>query len=54
MRSGGFSLIELIVAITVAGIIAAFIGMFLKTPTDAYFAQVHRADLTDSADSVSG
>jgi len=52
MRSRGFSLIELIVAITVAGIIAAFIGMFLKTPTDVYFAQVHRADLTDSADAI--
>jgi len=52
MRARGFSLIELVVAITIAGIIAAFIGMFLKTPTDAYFAQVHRADLTDSADAL--
>ena len=48
----GFTLIELIVSITIAGIIVGFIGMFMATPMQAYYAQTRRTDLTDSAEAI--
>ena len=48
----GFTLIELVVSIVIAGLIAGFIGMFVATPMQAYFAQTRRSDLVDSADAA--
>ncbi len=39
-------------SITIAAIIAGFIGMFMATPMEAYFAQTRRTDLGDSADAI--
>ena len=51
-RARGFTLVELVVAITIASIIVGFIGMFMATPIQAYFAQARRTDLADSADAL--
>jgi MSHA biogenesis protein MshO len=51
-RNRGFTLIELVVSMAIAGVIAGFIGMFMATPMEAYFAQTRRTDLADSADAT--
>lgn len=51
-RARGFSLIELIVVITLAAVIAVFLVFFLTTPVDAYFAQTRRSDLVDAEDRI--
>jgi len=48
----GFTLIELVIVITVGAIVAVFMVFFLGTPIDAYFAQSSRANLVDSGDRV--
>jgi MSHA biogenesis protein MshO len=48
----GFSLIELIVVIVIASVLAVFMVSFLGTPIQAYAAQSRRAALADSADHV--
>lgn len=50
--SRGFSLVELVVVITIAAIIAVFLVFFLTTPVDSYFAQTRRSDLVDSQDRI--
>ena len=50
--SRGFSLVELVVVITIAAIIAVFLVFFLTTPVDAYFAQTRRSDLVDAEDRI--
>ncbi len=51
-RERGFTLIELVVSIAIAAVIVGFVGMFMSTPMDAYFAQTRRTDLSDSADAI--
>lgn len=51
-RGGGFTLIELVVSITIAGVLAVFMVFFLSTPVESYFAQSRRADLVDSEDRI--
>lgn len=46
----GVTLIELVVTMTVASIVVAFMVVFIKSPVDAYLAQSRRADLVDEAD----
>jgi len=46
------TLIELVVVITLCGICAIFMTMFMVTPIDAYTAQAQRAGLTDAADAA--
>lgn len=46
----GFTLIEAIVAITITGILAAIVAVFINKPVQGYFDSVRRAELTDQAD----
>jgi MSHA biogenesis protein MshO len=50
--SRGFTIIELVIAISLAGIVIAFAAMFIVTPVNSYRAQARRAELVDSADAV--
>lgn len=49
-RHAGVTLIELIVVITITGIIAVVLGMFIVRPIQGYEAQVRRAELVDAAE----
>jgi MSHA biogenesis protein MshO len=51
-RSQGFSLIEMVVALTIAGIVVGFAASLLVTPVQAYMTQSRRADLSGSADAA--
>ena len=51
--AAGFTLVELVVVIAIAAIVAAFIVLFLDAPVQSYFAQTRRSDLVDSADRIS-
>lgn len=46
----GFTLIEMIVAIVVGGVLVALSGMFVRNQLNTYFDISARADLTDTAD----
>lgn len=48
LRQRGFSLIEMIVAITVLGILGAAAAVFLRGPIASYFDTGRRADLADA------
>lgn len=48
-RPAGFSLVELVVVITVTGIIASTIGLFIGGPIQAYLDQARRGGLVDAA-----
>ncbi len=50
MRQRGMTLIELVITITVASIVAGFMSMFITLPMNAYSAQTRRATLVDAAD----
>ena len=46
----GFTLVELIMVITITGIIASMVAVFIRAPVDAYIDSARRAELTDQAD----
>jgi MSHA biogenesis protein MshO len=48
----GFTLVELVICIVLAAIVAAFMVLFLDSPVQSYFQQTRRADLIDSADRI--
>ncbi|MFA5171356.1 MAG: prepilin-type N-terminal cleavage/methylation domain-containing protein [Sulfuriferula sp.] len=48
----GFTLIEMIVVITITGIIAAVVATFIRAPVQGYLDSVRRAELTDVADTA--
>lgn len=52
-RPRGFTLLEMVVAITVASILIVFLTMFLSAPVNAYFAQGRRMDFVDTVERVS-
>ena len=51
-RQRGVTLIEMIVAIVVSGILIAMVGMFVNNQVTAYFDVARRAELSDVADGV--
>lgn len=51
-RSRGFSLIELIVALTVSVVVVGFIATFIAVPVRAHVAQVRRGELAASAETL--
>jgi len=48
----GFTLIELVVTLVVAGIVVAFMSLFMVAPVQGYLAQSRRAELTDAANNA--
>jgi MSHA biogenesis protein MshO len=51
-RSTGFTLVEMIVSIVVAGIVISMVGMFLRRQIDSYVDVSNRAQLADAADTA--
>jgi prepilin-type N-terminal cleavage/methylation domain-containing protein len=51
-RQSGFTLIELVVALTISVVIVGFVAMFVSVPVQAHFAQARRSELTAFADAV--
>lgn len=52
LRATGFTLVEIVVAMAVLGIIAAMGAIFVKPAIDAYVGQQRRAELSDVADTA--
>lgn len=48
-RAAGFTLVELVVSITLAAIVLGFAGMLITAPLENYELQARRAELADSA-----
>jgi MSHA biogenesis protein MshO len=51
-RQAGFTLIELIVALTISVVVVGFIATFIAVPVQSHMAQARRADLAASAEAV--
>lgn len=49
-KSTGFTLIEMIMVITITGVIAGMVAVFIRAPVEGYVDSVRRAELTDQAD----
>lgn len=52
LKQNGFTLIELVVTISISAVVVGFMVMFLVTPVDAYIAQARRAELVAEANMV--
>lgn len=52
MKARGFTLIELVMVITIMGVLAASLTVFLRPAIESYFDTRRRADLTDIADTA--
>lgn len=48
----GFTLVEMIIVITILGVISAVLAVFIRSPIEGYFDAVRRAELVDSADTA--
>ena len=46
----GFTLVEMIMVITITGIIAGMVAVFIRAPVEGYVDAVRRAEMTDQAD----
>jgi MSHA biogenesis protein MshO len=51
-RQGGFTFIELIVALTIAVVVAGFVATFIAVPVQSHLAQARRSELAASAEAV--
>jgi len=51
-RSRGFTLVEMIIAIVITGILVGIVGMFGRRQIDAYMDVGNRAELADAADTA--
>lgn len=51
-RQAGFTLIELIVALTVSVVVIGFVANFIAVPVQSHLAQARRSDLAASAEAV--
>lgn len=51
-RSRGFSLIELVVALTISAVVVGFIATFIAVPVRAHIAQARRSELAASAETL--
>lgn len=51
-HKGGFTLIEMIITITLTGIIAAMVAVFIRSPVQGYVDSARRAGMTDVADTA--
>ncbi len=49
----GFTLLEVVVAISISAILVGFVAMLVSTPVDAYIDQSERARLTAASETVS-
>ena len=52
VASRGFTLVELVISISLCAIVVAFAAMFIVTPVNSYKAQERRAEMVDAADAV--
>ena len=52
-RQGGFTLIELVVALTISVVVVGFIATFIAVPVQSHVAQARRSELAASAEAVS-
>lgn len=52
VKSRGFTLVEAVMVITITGILASMVAVFIKQPVDSYFDAARRAELTDTADTT--
>jgi MSHA biogenesis protein MshO len=51
-RSRGFTMIELVVGLTIAALVVGFIASFIAIPVSAHLAQARRAELAASAEAL--
>lgn len=51
-KHAGFSLVEMIIVITIVGIVGSMVAVFMRAPIESYVAQDRRARLTDTADTA--
>lgn len=51
-RCRGFTVVELVISMVLATIVAGFVAMMIGTPVDAYLAQSRRAELSDAAETA--
>jgi MSHA biogenesis protein MshO len=51
-RARGFSLLEAIMVITIVGVIAAMVTVFMGRPIEGYFSSTARASMADVADTA--